>query len=235
MNANPYGSPPPLKPHQNTLTVAALVSLLLWVVPFFGLVLLPLQYLNTHLHEFCHALAAVATGGQVDYIHVFGSGGGVTLGSGNPYAVDPAGYLGATIIGALMILSSRTERGAAITLRTVGVVLSLSLLLWVRGDLVGIVSGLAWIACLFALPVKVKGRNLVFVAQLLGIQQCLSSIQSLYILFRISAFGGAQSDAAIMAQDTGIPALFWAVLWGLIGLGALYATLRVAWSTHPAS
>jgi hypothetical protein len=222
-----------LEGHQVTLLVAALISLVLWVVPYFGFALLPLVYLNTHLHEFSHALVAALSGGDVGTIHVFANGSGVTMASGSPILVNAAGYLGATIIGGLMILGSRTERGAAITLRTIAVVLLFSLVFWVRGDLVGVVSGFAWMILLFALPSMTKGRNLVFVAQLLGMQQCLASVQALYVLFRISAYGEPRSDAGNMAQYTGIPAIFWAMLWGAIGLGVLYATLRSAWKVRP--
>src|SRR5690348_9171182 len=103
----------PLRPHQNTLVIAAVVSLLLWIMPVFGYILLPLQYLNTHLHEFSHALVAIATGGSVDTIKVFSDGSGVTYASGVDILVNSAGYIGATIIGGLMIVFSRTERGAA--------------------------------------------------------------------------------------------------------------------------
>jgi hypothetical protein len=109
-------------------------------------------------------------------------------------------------------------------------VLLFSFIFWVRGDVVGVVSGLFWMVLLFGLPFLIKGRQLVFVAQLLGMQQCLNSVQSLFILLKISAFTGMHSDAANMAAFTGVPAIVWALLWGAIGLGALYVTLRATWT-----
>lgn len=226
----------PLKPHQTTLVLAAVASLLLWVVPYFGWLLLPLIYLNTHIHEMCHALIAVGTGGQVEFIRVFASGGGVTpVSGGNFTLISTAGYLGATIIGGLMIWFSRSEKGAAMTLRILAVLLFISLLLWVRGDSVGVISSVFWIAALFAIPSLLKDRQLIFAAQLLGMQQCLTSVQGLYILFRISAYGGPDSDATNMAQLTHIPAMVWAVLWGLTGLGVLWITLQSSWKYRPGS
>lgn len=222
-----------LKPHQATLLLSAIASLILWVVPIFGFILLPLQYLNTHLHEFSHAFIAMITGGPVEYIHVFSNGSGITLAGGSPWLVSSAGYLGATVIGALMIRFGGTERGASIVLRVIGAVLAFSMIFWVRGDVVGVVSGLLWIAFLFALPHMLKARSLVFVVQLLGMQQCLASVQALYILFNISAYGG-QSDAQNMAGFTGIPALVWATLWGVVGVAAVLLTLRSAWTPNRA-
>ena len=62
----------------NPLWVAGAILLLLWIIPFGGLVLLPLQYLNTHIHELSHAVAALASGGQGMNISVFPDGSGVT-------------------------------------------------------------------------------------------------------------------------------------------------------------
>jgi hypothetical protein len=219
-----------LKPHQTTLIVVALISLLLWIVPGFGFILLPLQYLNTHLHEWCHAFMAMITSGEVRDIKVFANGSGTTIASGSAILVSSAGYIGATIIGGLMIWCSRSERGAAVTLRTLSVLLAFSFIFWIRGDAVGVVSGLVWMIALFGLPFLVKGRQLVFVGQLLGMQQCLAAVQALYILLKISAFSNVHSDAANMASLTAIPAIVWALLWGATGLGVLYVTLRATWT-----
>jgi len=224
-----------LQQHQVTLIAAAIVSLVFWVVPQLGFILLPLQYLNTHLHEFSHTIVATVTGGEVFNIHVFANGSGVTLiAGGSPILTSSAGYLGATIIGGLMILFSRSEKSARLTLWTIAGILLFSFIFWVRGDLVGIVSGLVWIALLSGIPFCVKGRNLVFIAQFLGMQQCLESVQALYVQFKVSAYPvEVASDAGNMAQYTHIPEIFWAVLWGAIGLSVLYLTLRSAWKTRP--
>jgi hypothetical protein len=229
MKTSPSGS---LKPHQTSLIWAAVVSLVLWAVPVLQFLLLPLQYLNTHLHEFCHAFVAQISGGSVGTIQVYADGSGVTMAAGPPVLVNSAGYLGATIIGGLVIWFSRSERGAAITMRALAVVLLFSFVFWVRGDLVGVLTGLFWIAALLGLPSVMSGRNLVFGAQLIGMQQCLASIQSLYVLLKISSFGERRSDAGNMAEYTGIPAIFWALLWGVVGLGVLYVTLRASWTTR---
>ena len=61
-------SRPKIKPHQTTLIVAALATLVGFLLPVVQKILLPLQYLNTHLHEFSHAMVAILTGAEVDYL-----------------------------------------------------------------------------------------------------------------------------------------------------------------------
>lgn len=219
-----------LKPHQSAILAAAAASLAIWAIPPIHPLLLPVTYLDTHLHELSHALAGLATGGQPEKIVVEADGNGFTptLG-GNVLILASAGYTGASLIGAATIYFSRSEKGARNMLRFLAAILALSMLLWVRGDVVGVVSGIGWIAGLAALSIWLKGKSLVFAAQFLGLQQCLNAIQAVYILLGLSAFTEAHSDASILQDATHIPALFWAILWCAISVALITATLRRAW------
>ncbi len=209
--------------------MAGVVTLVLWVLPWFAFLAVPMQWLNTHLHEFCHAVMAVLTGGPVLNIIVHADGNGVAIAGGSPLLVSSAGYVGASIVGALTIICSRTEAGASASMRIIGGLLAASLIFWVRGDAVGIASGIGWAILLFALPHVLRGRSLVFAAQFVGMQQCLMSVQALYILLHISAIPGAHSDADNLQQATGVPAIIWALLWSALGIGSLVLALKLAW------
>lgn len=221
-----------LRPHQTAILAAGAASVTLWAIPVAHWVMLPMQYLNTHLHELCHALAAVATGGEPQQIRVHATGAGETpvVGGFLPI-VASAGYVGAALLGAGIMLASRTEKGARATLIALGIALTLSLLIWELKSLeaFGIGSAIVWIAILFALVRFLKGPKLVFVAQFIGLQQCLNAVQSLYVLLRLSAFTDVQSDAKIMEGTTRVPALVWSVGWCLFSFAALGLAARKAW------
>ncbi|WP_025229041.1 M50 family metallopeptidase [Fimbriimonas ginsengisoli] len=222
----------PLKPHQVAIIAATLTSLVLWAVPGLHLLMLPLQYLNTHFHELSHALVATATGGHVSTINVYADGSGVTnISGGNWFLAASAGYIGAAIIGAIIMQVGRNEKSAKVTLRALAVVLAFVMILWVRGDLAGILSGFAWVAALFYASSYAKGPTILFVAQFIGIQQCLNAVHSLYELLQISALTERVSDAKILENQTHIPAMAWAVLWCLFSLALVTLGLRRAWST----
>ena len=71
-----------LRPHQSAFAIAALVSVILWFLPFLRWATVPLQYLNTHIHEAAHAITTVATGGMVANIEVHANGNGETYTTG---------------------------------------------------------------------------------------------------------------------------------------------------------
>ena len=219
-----------LRPDQSAILYASLASLALWFIPFLNLISLPLEYLNAHTHEMCHAITAILTGGKVEQIDVFSNGSGVTpvLGGYLPM-VASAGYVGASLIGVLIILYSRNSEGARMSLRLLGTALAGSMLMWVRGDVVGVVSGIAWVAILFVLAARLPAKSVLFAATFIGIQQCLHSVMALLTLMDISFFSERHSDAILMQQSTGLPASFWAAGWSVFSIALMGITLKGAW------
>jgi len=225
----------PLKSHQTAIITAAVSSLALMFVPFLHWALLPMVYLNTHIHELCHALTAVGTGGGVLNIVVNSDGSGVTQTAGGiGFLISSAGYVGSAIVGALLMMGSRTEKSTRISLGVLGVFLAASMLVWVRGDAVGVGSGLIWLGILFGLVRFGKGPKLLFAGQFIGVQQCLQSGLALNELLKTSALTQGDSDARNMANATGIHPLFWAVGWCAFSLFMVWLGLRKAWSPNQA-
>lgn len=203
------------------------------MVPFLRAVLLPVQYLNTHLHELSHAFVALATGGEVERILVFANGSGVTpVRGGNIVFTASAGYLGATLLGMALIAFSKTPASAQRSMRFLAVLMAIAMILWVRGDIVGLITGFVWVGLLAWQPL-LKGQGYVYAAQFLGIQQCLASLGSVLGLVQLSAATEVHSDAMILQQSTGIPAVAWAVLWTVVSLVALGFTARASWRHRP--
>ena len=229
-------SPP--KARRNTLLLAGAAVGALYLLPFGRLVLLPAIYLNTHLHELCHALAAIGTGGRPGQILVFGDGSGqcATLGGIAP-VIASAGYLGAAILGATIVLVARTVAGARLVPRGLAITLAVSLVLLVRGDLIGVLSGAFWMLTLALMGQRLRGDLLMGTVQFLGLVQGLQSLTSIGDLLRISATAQANSDAETMAAMTRIPALAWALLWAVLSLSttgwSLWRVSRSRPSSHP--
>ncbi|MBL8068883.1 MAG: M50 family metallopeptidase [Armatimonadetes bacterium] len=199
---------------QKILLLAALAGVALWAVPGLRILMLPFIYLGTHIHELCHAVMALATGGQPESIHVFMDGSGVTpVSGGNVLLVAAAGYPGAAFAGSLLILSGKTERGARRAFAGVATALGLSLLLLVRGDLAGVLSALFWIPVLACAAWKLDDGQIRFASQFVGIVVGLNAFQSLLNLWNISLSGSIPTDATILAEHYWIPAPIWSALF----------------------
>jgi hypothetical protein len=202
------------------LAYASIATVVLWLIPGGHYLTLPLMYLNTIVHELCHAFAAVLTGGTAHQIGVFVAGNGVTTTSGGiALVISSAGYLGASVFGAGLIRSGQTAKFAKNMLVTLGALLAFALLVWIRGDIVGLVASVFWIGALFIASRSLKGDTLIFAVQFLGLQQCLHSLQSVFVLMKINAVQGIENDALIASREFPLPPLVYATIWTLISVG----------------
>jgi len=219
-----------LQNRRKLVLVAAGLSAVTWVVPALSLLTLPIVYLNTHIHELMHALMTLATGGSAKTILVFGDGSGVTQSAGgSTLLIAAAGYIGASAVGAGLIVLGSGAKRARQALFGLAVLLSVGLILWVRGDLIGLLSIGGWIALLFLFGKQAGGPAAMLGVQFLGMQQCFASVQALWVLLGISALGDFENDAQIAAGASGIPGIVWAVAWCGISLLAMVLALRKAW------
>ena len=226
------GGPPAqaVRPAQWALLGAGAASVGLWLVPQLRVVLWPLTLFNTHVHELCHALAAVVTGGHVAYIVVRPDGSGVTpVVGGNLLFLASAGYLGSAVVGGVMIALARTEKSARVVMATMAGLLGVSMLLFVRGELAGLAMGAFWTAAFAAGAKWLRKDAAVFAARFMGMQLGLTALQAVTVLLKLSSSPDAMSDAKILEKASFIPAIFWALGWAACAVVALWLGLRVAW------
>lgn len=220
-----------VKPQQAGILAAGGIILATWLFPVLRVVLLPLQYLYTHLHEMGHAIVALGTGASGIRIVVHSDGSGVTTNYGGIYGlISPAGYIGATAFGALMIVLSKHEKGARTAFGLLGGILAFECLFWLRGDSIGLITGFGYAGLLLLAAFTVRGQGAVVLAQFLGLYQCLSSLQAIAQVLHMDAMSVGDNDTMLLQKATGIPAMFSAVLWSGISLFVVFWTLRYAWS-----
>jgi hypothetical protein len=199
-------------------------------VPIFRFLLTPLIYFNTHIHELCHALMGMATGGYVDRIVVESNGNGHALiGGGNLVLTASAGYVGSAIVGAIMIAGAKNGRGARAMLLAAAAFLAISMVLFVRGDTVGVISGIVWVAGLALAGLRLTVDWRMFAAQFVGVQLCLTSAHAFLALLQLSMSSEAMTDAETLKRVTHIPGILWAVGWLAVSAVAVGLALRRAW------
>lgn len=205
------------------LTTAACVFFA--IMPFSGFIIYPITLFVTYVHEMCHALVALATGGHVDRIEIHADGSGVTWTSGGvQWLINFAGYLGTVLIGLFSIHLIRTGVNAKMILSAFLAIMAGSMLFAGFHSMFTTVWALIIAGGLFFVITLNMNRAVVeFVATFISIQLLLNAFYDLKVLFFLSGTG-VHTDAVNMQQDTGIPAIFWACLW--IGI-SVYSTYRV--------
>jgi len=212
------------------LVVCSALTLILWFVPLGWILTYPFRLFVTLIHEGGHAAAALISLGAVHRIRLDWHGNGVTETSGGMgFLISSAGYLGATIYGAgLLLLLRKAERAKPLAIATAGLVLletiifGSNLVIWVAGLGVGLMLlAVGWLA---------PRRVVHFFMSFLAIQAVLNALYDLSALLYLSVSDSNRlTDARNMAGATGnlLPAVFWALAWGGAALGILAYTLVV--------
>lgn len=106
------------------VAIAALVTLVLSVIPFAGLLNYPFALFSTFIHETGHILATLVSFGSVDSMVVHPDTSGVTYShGGSRFLIGSAGYMGTTIFGVLLVLSARSSTLARWALGVTGLII----------------------------------------------------------------------------------------------------------------
>jgi hypothetical protein len=266
------------------LLIATGLVLLGMVLPYGYLLVYPFRLFNTFIHEVGHAVAAVATGGQVLEMRVnLDTSGHVMSSGGWRVVISSAGYLGSIAAGAALLLAGRKRKWARPTLLFVGTATILSTAAFAGmgatlAAVLGLVAGLAvvgfgvrnlnreqpkrgwslvgvggvlgvgslviltltgalltWViglgigAGLLAVAIMAKPMIQHLTVLFLGVQLSVDGLHSVRDLLFITTHNLGHSDAANMAQHTGIPATFWALLWGAMGLVVVAGAFWIFW------
>jgi len=211
------------------LWLAAALCLGVSFTPWGPLVLYPFTLFTTWVHECGHAVMVVLLGGSVSAITIRPDTSGLTqslmpAGRIARGVVASSGYLGASIVGCLLMAASRVEKRARPILWAIGAFMLFTLVFWMR-NLFGALVVLAWGVTLLALARKGSGRAPRFFLSVLAIQVALNAVYGIRELFLVRG----HSDAETMAQLFVAPAWVWATVWMTMSVAMLGWTL---WATR---
>ena len=226
-----------------TLLIAATISVVLWFIPFAEFLTYPFRIFVTFIHEGGHALAALVTGNSVASLSVATNASGETYttqgGLISQVFISSAGYLGAMAFGGLLLVLIRKAVAARIVLLSCGIfVFALTM---IYGLFKPIFSMTAWSGIPFTLFAGLfisagliliarfaTAKVATFFVSFLAVQCVLNALTDLKTVFFLSSpFGPTvPTDAVNMANATGIPAIFWTIMWISVALGILWFVMR---------
>jgi Peptidase M50B-like len=212
----------------NWFWAAVAVSLAISLTPWAPFLLYPFRLFTTWVHESGHALMTVLVGGRVRSIAIEPDGSGLTqslvpVGRMAGGLVASSGYLGAAVVGCLLIAATRVQKWAPAILMSLGACMLVTVVFWMR-NLYGFWVVLAWGVVLVTLARKGIANAPRFLLSLLAIQVALNSVYDIRVLFLIDR---GHSDAATMARLFLLPSWVWAIAWMLTSVVLLSATLWI--------
>lgn len=231
-----------------TLAIALLVSLLLWNLPFGGVLLYPFKLLATWLHELSHGIAMILTGAGFDHIVIYRDTSGLayaytSVGSFGTAIIAAAGYMGTPLWGAVLLVVTPTPQTARRSLLVLAGLLVLTTVFVVaptpQGDTFGqwatpaIGAGIA--LCALVAPDRLR----VAIAHFIAAQSCVNALLDIRVLLRPTQVVGGKtagmSDAHNMALHTfgtteSWAVWLWAIIWLAWSLAVLFVALRISGS-----
>ena len=232
------------RPQALTLLIAATISVVLSFIPYAEFLNYPFRIFVTFVHEGGHALAALLTGNSVASLSVATNASGETYttqgGLISQVAISSAGYLGSMAFGALLLIMIRKAVAARIVLLCCGV------LIFGLTMIYGLIKPMFWMQAWSGIPFTLlagilisvglvliarfaSARVATFFVSFLAVQSVLNALFDLKTVFFLSSpFGPTvPTDAVNMATATGIPAIFWTVIWIALALGILWFAMRL--------
>ena len=232
------------RPQATTLLIAAAISIGLWFIPFAEMLTYPFRIFVTFIHEGGHALAALVTGNSVASLSVAMNASGETYTSQGGFfsqiLVASAGYLGSMAFGALLLVLIRRSVAARVVLiGSAAIVFALTLIFGLFKPLVTgnslsgipftLVAGVLLSIGLVALAKFASPRVATFFVSFLAVQCVLNALLDLKTVFFLSSpfAPSVPTDAINMASATGIPAIFWTIVWIGIAFGILWFVMRL--------
>jgi hypothetical protein len=227
------------KPQLLLLLLASIVTLVLWwVMPFGDYILYPLRLFVTFVHESGHALATVLTGGSVQSLTIAMDGSGevysVPSGTLSALLISSAGYVGTTAFGVILLYLIRRSFSPHKILTALGIfVAAMTVLFTIISPIFNflslqtsfsnlfftVIAGGLLAAGLAGLGLYSSVRTANFAVAFLAVQCLLNALLDLKNVFFVNApivGSNIHTDAANMAVATGMPGIFWVMIW--IGL-----------------
>lgn len=204
---------------------------ILWNIPYVRYVLWPFKMLVIAFHEFGHAFACKLTGGKVESISLDPREGGVTHMRGGKGAITlPAGYLGSSLIGALLMFCGFNIVASKIASFVVGAAFLL-IIWWGRRDWLTIGTVLLSVGLMVGCWFIADAEALRYFILFIGVMSSLYSAWDICddLIFRKVN----SSDASQFSKRYGGSSQCWGVVWSIISLCFMVAGIVAGIAAFP--
>lgn len=208
--------------------VYIIAILFLWNVKYVKTILWPFKILTVGLHELSHALAGKLTGAKIEAIKIDVDEGGVcVMRGGKQWITLPAGYIGSSLFGAIMIFCGFNEVASKFCSILIGIAM-LFLLWWAKNWLARLIT-VIFVALIALMWYLEESKFLIYFVLFLGVMSCFYSLWDIIedlVLHKVN-----ESDASKFAKifcHGCMPAQVWGVVWFIYSLFFLCISIMLA-------
>lgn len=219
--------------HKNALPIAIGASLLLWFSPYS---LWVDQLFLTFVHEACHGIAAILTGGSLVRFELQPNTSGMayTQGGFRPLILL-AGYAGSALVGGALLVAARARGLEKAICWAIAGFLGVFTLLFVR-NLFGFGVGVVLTGFFAFVARRGAGWQLAFLLSFLAVQSILNAFKDLLTLVLLSG-RGVLTDAHLMSREFTaglVPPVVFAVIISAITFVMFWGFMRLSWKADKA-
>ena len=198
------------------LITISIISILFWN----SIVIYPIKFSVILFHEISHGIFTIITGGRIEEIKIYSnlSGACISIG-GVPFLIASAGYLGSLVFGFLLFTSAYNLKNSLWTNSFIAIILIIFGVTSISST-IGIIASFILATVLFISPRYIPKIIHSYIMKILGLISCL------YVLVDIKldllTLEYRQTDAEILNNLTGIPAVIWAIVWLAASIAVIY-------------
>ena len=189
----------------------------------------PISFYITSVHEVCHAITTLLTGGDVMTLNLHSQGGFVSSVGGIFPLISISGYLGTALIGATMLYCSKSERLIDLYFFIFSIVIITINIIYINSYFnIWFVSSII-ISSLILLSIRLKyTRFLGIVLSSIFAVDSFDDIRN-YLLFKMVGLNYSKTDAEILAEyfHLGILSFIFAIGFALITILIYYKMFKI--------
>lgn len=217
---------------------AAAIAVVLWNVPFLGILLFPLRLLTTFAHEAGHGLAAILTGGRFLGFEISLDGSGLaTTAGGWRWVVLPAGYVGSAVTASTLFIATQRATRSHLVALVAAVLTALVAVLFGLSSGLALSAGLGSAIALIALSRLRERRTPIAVTlHLIAFVMAWNAVLDLLYVVRRPSVGTNRvlNDAAAFGEHVGIGGgRLWGSIWLLVVVAVLVGAARLGIGAGP--